>query len=311
MSRGYRPRFLWGGSSDIANAVDFGYPLDSANAYSMDREGSEAVQLASGVEDASQAGQDYYLDGVARWIPAEDALASGSVRRATGWNGTTGVDAALHWMRGRRTARFYPDNRNLALNPTAITDTNADGVANDWTADWSGVSGTRTWSIASGQQLVVTGANTGYYWTRCRVPGLLPGETLTFGADITTSGLSSSQCFYEVQARTSADAFLSNVLSGTTGSASTRVTGTASALPATTACAYINIGVQVFGATGSGTVTFTNVSLRRDGSSAYVANEYVACYLVPDGLGTAPTLERDASRSVALRLRATSAFTGY
>lgn len=303
--RGLRPRILWGTSTGVADAWDFGYPLDQANAYSLDREGSEQVQLVSGVEDASQAGQDYYLEGVARWIPPEDTLASGSVRRATGWNGTSGVDAARHWMRGKRVVRVCPDNRNLVLTPVAATDTNSDGVADDWSA--VGTGGGIVRSIVSGQRIVVTTVATGYYYVRQRIPGLLATETVALGVDMTTSGLSGATGFAEVQALDSGGSVLSatHYQEGTSG----RLTQSAATLPTGTVAVYLNIGVRVTAGTGSGTVTFTNASLRRDGSTAYTANPDVRAYFVP---GEPPTLERsNAHRALALRFRSTSAFEGF
>jgi hypothetical protein len=97
----------------IRSGLIVGEPLDVAIAYSTPREGSEVVQVASGVEDAWTTGHDQLLEGDVRWIPQE---AVATPRCSCGWDGEgdiAGIDCAWHpfleFARDKRTVLWVPD----------------------------------------------------------------------------------------------------------------------------------------------------------------------------------------------------------
>lgn len=65
--------------------------LDDVMVWDLPRDGYEAVQGASGVEDAWWVGVDHHLKGQARWIPAR---ATDTPARTSGWDGS----AQAKWM---------------------------------------------------------------------------------------------------------------------------------------------------------------------------------------------------------------------
>lgn len=106
MSAGQKPKVTWG--TAYANTWEMGYPLDDATAWGDPREGSETMKAPSGVEDAWTVATDQFLGALARWIPA----ATGTTPEGTtitGWDGATGVDAAIAWLRAKNVGRFFPD----------------------------------------------------------------------------------------------------------------------------------------------------------------------------------------------------------
>lgn len=114
--RGYKPRITWGAS--FVNTLTFGYPLDTPVAGPLPREGSEWVQLASGVEDASLAGHDETLSGDVRWVPTESTVTPA----ATGWDGVAGWAAFLQWARAKNVFRFYPNTAVESYYPCYLVE---------------------------------------------------------------------------------------------------------------------------------------------------------------------------------------------
>lgn len=316
--RGYRPRILWGTS--YTNALDFGYPLDSANAYSAPREGSEVVQLISGVEDASLAGEDYYLAGEARWIPEETGL-SPRAMRASGWNGTDGWRAFLHWARAKNALRYYPvGGHNLLVSPALDTDSDSNSIPNDWTG--AAIPGTVTASrfVAVDGSRTVHGvtvtASTGAATVETTqfVYGFEEGEALTFSCDYRNGTLTNCHALLIVeflnaggtQISAAGTASLNNT-SGTYTRASVATT-----VPASTYRARVYLRVTVTAAGASGTINFSRAMLERasSASSTFLDSPSVSAYLV-DPWDAAPLLERNAERRLPLLLRSASEFTGY
>lgn len=101
-----RCKIVWGDALD--KTLDIGYPLDDPTTYPMPREGSEAAQGSSGVEDAWVAGEDQFLEGTARWIPKDNGNTDEG-NASTGWDGADGFASFLSWARGKKVFRFYPD----------------------------------------------------------------------------------------------------------------------------------------------------------------------------------------------------------
>lgn len=315
--RGYRPRLLWGTqtSSTYANAWDFGYPLDAPVAASRDREGSEEVQLVSGVEDASQAGQDYYLSGVVRWVPGEDTLASGTVRRATGWDGTSGVDAALHWLRGKRAAVWCPDSRNLLRSPSlniahpsvrwplSLSGTVSGSVANDASATKVTFS-TGTTNAANAAAIAQV------------VPGLLAGETVSLAVTYQTASFVGSPTLrIAIEFYTAVGgSYVSEVNAAPSTSATfTRTSVLTGTVPSGATAARVALYAVYPTAGQSGEVWWKEASLARTTADAttYCDNPEVASVTLVAPWNEDPTPERNGTRTFPLSLRSTSAFTGY
>jgi hypothetical protein len=97
------PKILWG--AGFVNTLNVGYPLDNWATFADPREGFQTTRAPSGVEDAWDVQDDYYLAADLRWIPAANTAAP----LATGWDGVTGVRAFLAWARRKNLVRFYPD----------------------------------------------------------------------------------------------------------------------------------------------------------------------------------------------------------
>jgi hypothetical protein len=106
MAKGEIPKITWGAS--FANTWEFGYPMDAVLAYPVPRDGSEFAMSPSGEEDSWIADTDYFLDGLVRWIPIVNGTTPSGIT-ITGWDGATGVDAALTWLRAKNVGRFFPD----------------------------------------------------------------------------------------------------------------------------------------------------------------------------------------------------------
>ena len=105
MAKGEVPKITWGAA--FANTLTFGWPLDNPMAYSdVDPSASFADVPSNGERDAWVAAHFQMLQGRLRWIPTADATVPVV---QTGWDGATGVRAALEWMREGNVLRFYPD----------------------------------------------------------------------------------------------------------------------------------------------------------------------------------------------------------
>ena len=100
------PQIKWGAA--FANTLNLGYPLDNPVSYRARREGSEVDQGPSGVRDSWNLGEDYFLEGDARWIPGSNGTTPEG-NSITGWDGATGWDAFLAWARDQNTVRWIPD----------------------------------------------------------------------------------------------------------------------------------------------------------------------------------------------------------
>lgn len=105
MARGDIPRITWGAA--FVNTLEVGYPLDSALSYADPRPEQEVSRVASGTEDAWVIGDDYILEGDARWIPAANGTTPAG-DTITGWDGSTGWRAFLAWARQANQFRFIP-----------------------------------------------------------------------------------------------------------------------------------------------------------------------------------------------------------
>lgn len=116
MAAGDIPKITWGTS--WANTWELGYPLDMVLAYPQPREGSEFVMAPSGEEDSWIAATDYFLAGLARWIPIANGTTPDGTT-ITGWDGAAGVAAALSWLRAKNVGKFYPA-RGSGTNKTII-----------------------------------------------------------------------------------------------------------------------------------------------------------------------------------------------
>lgn len=101
-----RCKIVWNDALD--KTLNIGYPLDDALAYPLPREGFEAIQGSSGVEDAWVAGTDQFLEGASRWIPRDDGTTDEG-NSVTGWDGTFGFASFLSWARGKKVFQFHPD----------------------------------------------------------------------------------------------------------------------------------------------------------------------------------------------------------
>ncbi len=111
MSIGTIPAILWGGS--FANTVSIAHPLDSPNAGSTQRSGTETATAPSGTRDAWVVGTDDILEGEIRHIPIADLSPDDNGENATGWDGATGVKAALEWLLDGNVGRWVPDEDSL------------------------------------------------------------------------------------------------------------------------------------------------------------------------------------------------------
>ncbi len=105
MALGDVPAIKWG--SGFANTWDIAYPLDFANHGSEPRKGSERAVSPSGVEDAWIVGTEEVLEGEIRAIPVANVTETNG-NAATGWDGATGVKAALEWLLDGNIGRFIP-----------------------------------------------------------------------------------------------------------------------------------------------------------------------------------------------------------
>lgn len=95
------PKIVWNG-----NTLTIAYRVDNWESYSKPRQGSEFLQMESGVETAWVVATDYMWSGDFRWIPGTDIS---SPFTQTGWDGSTGWRAFIAWAAAKNTFDFYPD----------------------------------------------------------------------------------------------------------------------------------------------------------------------------------------------------------
>lgn len=105
MAAGEIPKITWGAA--FANTWELGYPMDQVTAWEEPRKDSEFAMAPSGEEDSWIIATDYLLAGLARWIPISNGTTPDGTT-ITGWDGATGVAAALSWLQAKNTGRFYP-----------------------------------------------------------------------------------------------------------------------------------------------------------------------------------------------------------
>lgn len=110
------PKITWGTS--FANTITIQLPVDNANSYSINMDGTKYSAFPSGEEDAWVVDTWYIFDGDFRWIPTT------TTANATGWDGATGWRAFLEWARLKNQFRFYPDKNSgtFYLSTLANTD---------------------------------------------------------------------------------------------------------------------------------------------------------------------------------------------
>lgn len=304
--RGIRPRLDWG--TAYANSVEFGYPFDDPRSNSADREGSEAVQLVSGIEDASQAGQDFTLAALARWVPGESEYTTRGVY-ATGWDGATGMDAARHWLRGKRLGRLYPDGRNLAPNPGI-----AGTLASTPTAMGVGSGNTVLCSVD-----VADHDGTAYVAKHTRNGVASPTDTnigtqssRNIGSGVAICGRVDVYIPTACSLTSLTLAFESGVTGATTGTANlaTRDTWQSLLCTATTSSAGARSLVLRQASASNGQVIYSDAWQVTMGATqlSYIAPSYFSVYLQPT---EEPTPEKNGTKSVPWLFRSTSAFTGY
>lgn len=309
--RGRIPRIRWG--SGYTNALDLD-GFDEPNAWSEPLEGSEFALAPSRAEDAWIVADDYKLEGVARWIPREDVL---SPRRATGWGGSSGWDAALRWMRQKNTMKFHPDARNLVVSPKMDTDADANGVVNDFTFATSGTI-TATPSLdSSAQRVAASGAAAGAYAdVIATIYGILPGETLHASVAFQTAALVTMSPDLLVSFLDSAGAVINTVALGlgASGTFARSSTLSTAAAPSNAARARVTMRLIASAASSSGTVWWRQLVLARTSGDAasFLDNPSYDAVLV-EPMKEKPTLEMNHRRAVRLVLRSPTGieFAGY
>lgn len=320
MSRGKPVRIRWGDTYE--KALQIGYPLDEAKAYSKPRAGSEFVQSPSGVEDAWIVGYDQFLAGVARWLPAADR---GGPPAQTGWDGTRGFGAFLEWAWKKNVLKVHPDGRNLLLTPTLRVDTDANGVPNDWErvieegleAATGGVHSTDgTWVNINGN----TAGGTRFAFFRQNIRGVIGGGQYCASVVLETGGLANG-----IMARI---AISGSNEAGTPGLGHAETANVIANQGPTRISVAFNPPVGVIaaqfamlievpaGGASDGTFHFKDAMLEVDrstASSTLIESPSMDCYLVSPGLDEEPDQENDFLRRVPLLLRSTdgSVFTGY
>ena len=111
MALGEIPAITWGAS--FANTWSIAYPIDRVNTGSKPREGSERAVSPSGVEDAWTVGTEETIEGEIIAIPIANLTPDNNGNNATGWDGATGVKAALEWFLDAGIGRFIPDKGTM------------------------------------------------------------------------------------------------------------------------------------------------------------------------------------------------------
>jgi len=117
---GKTPKIEWSLTGSFDQTLNFGYPLDFAVADSVDRAGSEDIQLISGEEVAWIVGTDYRLRFRVRWVETTDF--STQYGSATGWDGNAGWRKFLEFARQKNQFRFYPDDESASFILSYLAD---------------------------------------------------------------------------------------------------------------------------------------------------------------------------------------------
>lgn len=306
-----RPRILWG--ADGIYALDIGQPLESPNGYSLPRAGSEEVQLRSGVEDASDAGDDFILAGTVRHIPLEDTLEVGGERRASGWNGPRGWDTGLRWLRRKGIGYFCPDSRNLLRDPSI-------DVVHPSPRWPMGTGGTVTAAIANNDDAARVTASSApgaasAYLTQ-HVGGIIPGESLSLTVEFRTASEVGTVSFQPAIEFYSATHVYLGAVSGGLGTSAgwVRTAPLTGIAPAGTAYAKVVLYALLTSAGSSCIVWWRNAVLARRtaDTAAFLDNPVMPFYLV-EPMRTPPGPDVNWVRQVALQLRAANGmpFEGY
>lgn len=95
------PQIIWPGGT-----LQLGGPLDGALAYAVPRAGGEVVDFPSGESDGWDAGLEYFLEGLADYLPPTTQLVHGV--NVTGWDGPAGWRAYLEWAWDGETHLWRP-----------------------------------------------------------------------------------------------------------------------------------------------------------------------------------------------------------
>ena len=129
MAIGDVPAITWGAA--FVNTWSIAYPVDFANHGSEPRKGSERAVGPAGGEDAWIVGTEEILEGVIIAIPIADLTPDNNGNNATGWDGATGVKAALEFLLDAGVGRFIPDHFDITTSPPASSNGYVDAVCDD------------------------------------------------------------------------------------------------------------------------------------------------------------------------------------
>jgi len=308
------PYIRWG--TNLANALYLPFPLDNVFSGDEPRQGSEFVQGESGFEDAWIPGTDYVLQGTARWIPQSDTL---FYPRATGWDGTLGVRAALSWMKQKNLFAWHSDGRNLVRHSGLLIAGDAIGgtagstttIYNEWVGAKNGTPTAPTVSydgVSPGWQLSASGSTgASDVDLRQRFP-VIPGESLCLSAEYATFGLSGGAngviglLIWDAAGTSLLQTHAS--LSGLASGPFVRVsTGFGAAVtPAGSAFAEAILRLTLPNG-AAGNIVYRKALVRRDSTDAtYIDNQSIDSYLV-DPIQFSPANEAEGSRQLALKIR--------
>lgn len=314
------PRINWGDT--LQCWLNVAHPLEAPTSGSEPRDGFETIRLPSGTEDVWNMPDDYFLRGRVRSIPITDD----AYLAATGWDGATGWRAFLEWARRKKSCQFYPDVRNLLVSGALATDSNADGIANDFTiANSAGV--TATFGVDSvtelAQHVTLTGGApaAGYVaGVSQTINGVIPGETVTASVECKPGTFINASPRLYIYAQSgvngggstiTANSGIMNTTPGQYARGSVSLT-----LPAGCQSIFVRCFVYTTAAGGTGDAWFRNVMLER---SARMSGLYldqpapIECMLVDPMKGQGDVdPDNPYFRSVDLVLRTTgAAFSGY
>ena len=305
MARFNIPRITYGNGT----VIQAGLPLDNVTSYPEPREGSVFSMAPSGIEDAWYLGDDQFLEGDWRFIPTVDSLFP---YPATGWD--SGVRQWLSFARQKQTFRFYPDSRNLVSNPTMTTDTNSDGLADDWYTLGGPGMGIQTSEGAQRLDINNPYSSDSFYTLNQGVYGIQATEVITLSVETRFTLTNGGQTYCDLQTfdgngtNIGELAMYANVGQTTY----TRIAITCM-VPTNTVRVGVMFGVRAHAGT-TGQAYFRNAMLERAASPSpvFIDSPYNVCYLNAPMNG-APTIENDGTRTLKLRLRDANQqpFTGY
>lgn len=159
-------KITWGTS--FANTWWLPGPIDNPLAKTQVR-GSWG-EVDSGARDFWSIRDDQELTFDARFIPRN------AVNIYTGYSDALGVREALAWME-KNQFRFYPDARNLIVQPDLSIDTTpVDGVADGWSKFQNGTMGSAAvYSMESGAQKIISGPS----GAAAELAGIIPNPRMT------------------------------------------------------------------------------------------------------------------------------------